>query len=424
MSNSSKAQYQARIADKELQRKLASASTVLIEGPRACGKTATASQVAKSSVFFDIDDSARQACLTDPTLVLNGDTPRLFDEWQLVPNLWNHVRRASDDRQRKGNFVLTGSAIPADDLTRHTGAGRISRLRMRTMSLYEREISNGEVSLGGLLSGETVSAPNTTISIRDIIELLCRGGWPGTLMDSLTDAMDYVKDYIAEIGRTDLEFELNVRHDPIRLNRLLLALARNVATEVSLTKLATEVAGTKHGITTRTVSSYLTSLERLFVVEELPPFSPHLRSRSRLRKAPKQHFTDPSIAVAILRSSPEMLLKDFNYLGFLFESFVIHELRVYASFHDADLSHYRDNTGLEIDAVMVTSTGNWIPVEIKLGSDESTIEQAASNLLKFIKKVDLERMGRPSNLLIVTGSGYAYQRKDGITVAPISSLGP
>ena len=424
MANQIVGTYLPRLADKELERKLASASTVVIEGPKASGKTATASQIAKSSVFFDIDDSARQACLIDPTLVLDGDTPRLFDEWQLVPNLWNHVRRASDDRRQKGNFILTGSATPADDLTRHSGAGRISRLRMRTMSLYERGFSTGEVSLKELLERKQVSAPNAETTIRDIVDILCRGGWPGILEENLTNAMTFVKEYIAEISRTDLENELGVRHDPIRLNRLMQSLARNISTEVSLKTLASDISRTTNGIQTRTVSSYLSSLERLFVIEELPPFSPHLRSRARLRRTPKQHFTDPSIAVAALRSSPDQLLKDVKYLGLLFESLVVHELRVYGALYDSALSHYRDNTGLEIDAVIQTASGDWIPVEVKLGNDGSTIDEAARNLHRFIEKVDLDRMGPPANLLIVTGTGYAYQREDGVTVAPISTIGP
>lgn len=416
--------YVPRLVDKELERKLASASTVLIEGPRASGKTATANQIAKSAVYFDIDDSARQACMIDPTLVLDGETPRLFDEWQIVPNLWNHVRRASDDRRRKGNFILTASATPADDLTRHSGVGRMSRLRMRTMSLYELGFSSGEVSLKALIEGKRVSAPSATTTIREIVDFLCRGGWPGTLEENLTNAMTFVSDYIAEITRTDLEDQLGVRHDPTRLARLMRTLARNVSTEVSLTALASDISGASNGTQPRTVSSYLESLERLFVIEDLPPFSPHLRSRARRRKAPKRHFTDPSIAVAALRSNPAQLLRDLSYLGLLFKSLVIHELRVYGSLCDAALSHYRDNTGLEIDAVIQAASGGWIPVEVKLGNEESTIDEAARSLHKFVDKVDLDRMGSPSNLLILTHTGFAYQRKDGVTVAPIVSLGP
>lgn len=418
------ASYTPRIADQELKSKLASASTVVIEGPRGCGKTATASQVANSAVFFDTDTDARQACDLDPNLVLEGETPRLFDEWQLAPNIWNHVRHASDARQRKGNFILTGSATPADDLTRHSGAGRISRLQMRSMSLFELGLSSGSVSLEDLLASARVSASRPNASIADLVEYICRGGWPAIQNESLSNAMRFVRDYVAEIVRTDIENMIGVRHDPTKLMRVMQSVARNISTEVSLASLARDTDEDNDDLQNKTVTNYLSSLARLFVIEELRPFSPHLRSRARLRKTPKQHFTDPSIAVAALRTNPDQLLKDLNYLGLLFESLIVHELRVYASLHDAALSHYRDNTGLEIDIVIQTVSGSWIPVEVKLGSGDSTIDAAAANLRKFVDKVDIDRMGQPANLLVVTGTGYAYQRHDGVTVVPITSLGP
>ena len=416
--------YRPRLADIELKDKLTSASTVLIEGPRGCGKTATASQFANSEVFFDTDINARRACSIDPNMVLEGETPRLFDEWQLVPNLWNHVRRASDARIQKGNFILTGSAVPTDDLTRHSGAGRISRLQMRTMSMLELGLSSAKVSLSDLLANKRISAPRPSAKLQDLVEYMCRGGWPGTLDDNLNAAMRFVTDYIAEICRTDVENMVGVRHDPDQFMRVLQALARNISTEVSLATLAKDLELSNNGLQPRTVANYLTSLARLFVIEDLPPFSPHLRSRARLRKAPKRHFTDPSIAVAVLQSNPDQLFKDLGYLGFLFESFVVHELRVYAALLGAYLSHYRDSTGLEIDIVIQTASGSWIPCEVKLGNEESVIDAAAASLLKFVDKIDQNRMGKPSNLLIVTSSGYAYQRRDGVTVVPITSLGP
>lgn len=416
--------YRPRLADTELSNKLASASTVLIEGPRACGKTATASQIANSAVFFDTDINARKACSIDPNLVLEGETPRLFDEWQIVPNLWNHVRRASDTRRQKGNFILTGSAVPTDDLTRHSGAGRISRLQMRTMSMLELELSTGNVSLHDLLTKKKISALRANTTLPDLVEYMCRGGWPGMIDENLNTAMSFVRGYVEEISRTDVETMIGVRHDPNQLMRVIQSLARNISTDVTLATLARDIELSNNGLQTRTVANYLSTLARLFVIEDLPPFSPHLRSRARLRKAAKRHFTDPSIAVAVLRSNPDQLLKDVSYLGLLFESFVVHELRVYASVLDANLSHYRDSTGLEIDIVIQTASGSWIPVEVKLGNEESTIDRAATNLLKFVDKVDIDRMGEPSNLLVVTSAGYAYQRQDGVTVAPLTSLGP
>ena len=418
------ASYTPRIADQELKRKLASASTVVIEGPKGCGKTSTASQVAKTAVFFDRDANARRICDLDPNLLLEGETPRLFDEWQLAPNLWNHVRHASDARQSKGNFILTGSATPADDLTRHSGAGRISRLQMRTMSLFELGLSSGDVSLEDLLASAKVSAPRPDAKISDVVEYLCRGGWPAMQKVDLGNAMSYVRDYVAEIVRTDVENMTGVRHDPTRLMRVMQSVSRNISTEVNQTSLARDTGEADGDLQNKTVANYLSSLARLYVIEELRPFLPHLRSRARLRKTPKQHFTDPSIAVAALRTNPDQLLHDLNYLGLLFESLIVHELRVYASLHDAELRHYRDNTGLEIDIVIQTVSGAWIPVEVKLGSGEATIDAAAANLLKFVDKVDVDRMGQPANLLVVTGTGYSYQREDGVTVVPITSLGP
>ena len=418
------ASYRPRLADRELLERLAAASAVLIEGPKACGKTATARRIARSEVFLDIDHNARQAAAIDPDMILAGDAPRLLDEWQFVPEIWNHVRRAADLQPGKGKFILTGSAAPTDDLMRHSGAGRIARLRMRTLSLFEQGHASGDVSLGALLSGAPEAAADPGLTIPDIVELICRGGWPGTLDNSLDQAMRFVRDYIDELRRTDVERTVGVRHNPNRVLRLMQSLARNTATEVRLTTLAKDVAGSGEIVQERTISDYMDALRRLFVIEELPPFLPHLRSRARLRQAAKQHFSDPSIAVAATRANPQQLRSDFNYLGLLFESLVVRDLRVHAAIHDAELSHYRDNTGLEVDAIIQTAAGVWLPVEVKLGSTAAIIDEAAASLLKFKDRVDASRMGEPPSLLVVTATGYAYRRPDGVTVAPIGALGP
>ncbi len=416
--------YVPRLVDQELSDRLQSSSAVLVEGPRACGKTSTATQQAQSRVYLDIDTNARLALSIDPTLVLQGETPRLIDEWQIVPEIWDHIRRASDQRQSKGNFILTGSAVPADDIVRHSGAGRVSRLQMRTMSLFEQSHSNGAVKLSELLEGRRVSAPDSGLELHDIIELICRGGWPATLRDDLGNAIQFVRDYIDEISRTDIHSVNGVRHDPIRVLRLLQSLARNTTTVVSTATLTRDVAEVANSTTDRTVAAYLDALRRLFVVEELRSFVPHLRSRSRLRNTPKQHFTDPSIAVAALRANPRQLLADLSFLGLLFESIVVRDLRCYARGLDADLCHYRDNTGLEVDAIVQSANGTWIPIEVKLGNSESVIDEASTTLLKFKERVDLEKMGEPANLVVVTSSGYAYRRDDGVSVVPIGALGP
>ena len=420
--------YRPRLADRELEDCLAAAGAVLIEGAKGCGKTATARRAARSEVFLDADPSAARAMAVDPRIVLAGETPRLLDEWQAFPDLWNYVRRAVDLQSGKGRFILTGSAVPPDDVMRHSGAGRITRLRMHTMSLFEQGRANGAVSLGGLLSGvDQPSAPDPGLALSDLVEAICRGGWPGTLDDGLRQAMRFVRGYVDEVRRTDVERTVQVRHAPNRVLRLLQSLARNTATTASLATLATlatlaaDVAGRNEVIQPRTIGDYLDALRRLFVVEALPPFAAHLRSRARLRQADKQHFSDPSIGVAALRSSPERLLAD---LGFLFESLVVRDLRAYAAVHDAGLRHYRDSNGLEVDIIVETTAGIWLPVEVKLGSTPVIVDEAAASLLRFRDIVDSGKMGDAPNLLVVTGMGYAYRRPDGVTVAPIGALGP
>ena len=417
--------YRPRLADGELGDRLAAAGAVLIEGAKGCGKTATARRAARSEVFLDADPRVAPAMAVDPRILLAGETPRLLDEWQAFPDLWNYVRRAVDLQSGKGRFILTGSAVPADDVMRHSGAGRITRLRMHTMSLFEQGRANGSVSLGGLLSGvEQPSAPDPGLVLSDLAEAICRGGWPGTLEDDLPQAMRFVRAYVDEVRRTDVQRTVHVRHDPNRVRRLLQSLARNTATTASLTTLAADVAGRNEVVQPRTIGDYLDALHRLFVVESLPPFAAHLRSRARLRQANKHHFSDPSIGVAALRSSPERLLADLAFLGFLFESLVARDLRAYAAVHDADLRHYRDSNGLEVDIIVETAAGVWLPVEVKLGSTPAIVDEAAATLLRFRDTVDARSMGEAPNLLVVTGMGYAYRRPDGVTVAPIGTLGP
>ena len=412
--------YRRRVVDSELQDQLKSAAVVLIEGPKACGKTVTARRAAASEVFLDADPRALEAARTDPWLVLEGARPRLLDEWQVAPELWNPVRRSADLSGHKGLFLLTGSAVPPDDVTRHTGAGRLARVRMRPMSLFELGLSGGEISLGALLAGQPVSAPAMTTTIRELAEVICRGGWPGTIEADLPEARRYVRNYLNEIRRADLNRVSQRKRDPNRTLRLLRSLARNIATPVTLKTLAADVGD---GITPRTAGEYLDDLARLFVIDDLPPFAPHLRSRSRLRRTPKRYLTDPSLATAALDASPEDLLRDLPYLGFLFEAMVVRDLHVYAQAHDAELSHYRDNTGLEVDAVVETAKGGWMPIEIKLGGT-ANVERAALSLLRLRQRVDVARIGEPVKMVVVTGTGYAYERTDGVTVVPVGALRP
>ena len=315
----------------------------------------------------------------------------------------------------RGHFILTGSAVPPDDITRHTGAGRISRLRLRPMSLRELGRSTGEVSLARMLAGGPAPSVEARMSVEEIAELVCVGGWPGHLGTSEEDpprspedAMEENRDYLGEIRRTDIRRVDGAGRDPVRVGRFLQSLGRNVATCTSLTTLATDLDGGNRNIDLHTARSYMTALERLMIVENQPPWEPHLRSRSRLRRAAKLHFVDPSLAVAALSATPEHLLRDFEWFGLLFESMVVRDLRIYAQAAGATVHHYRDNTGLEVDAVVDAGPGRWAAFEIKLGTGR--IDQAARALLKFAGRVDTERCGEPAALGVIVGGGYGYAR--------------
>ena len=415
--------YTRRVADEELKQCLAAAGAVLIEGPRACGKTATAHQMAASEVFLDVDQVAQDMIAVNPRLVLEGATPRLIDEWQTAPVIWNHVRRVVDVRPGKGHFILTGSAVPPDDSTRHTGAGRIVRLRLRPMSLFELGHSTDRVSLKDVLEGTPVESPSTNLSVQDLADLVCVGGWPGHLHSSPEEAIRVNRSYVDDICRADLQRVDGVRRDPARVRRFLQSLARNVATLASVATIARDVSGADpDSMTGHTARAYLTSLERLMVVEDQPPWAPHLRSRSRLQVSPKRHFVDPSIAMAALDAGPDSLLRDFAWFGLLFESMVIRDLRVYAQAKGARVYHYRDNTGLEVDAIVDAGPGRWAAFEIKLGL--SRIDDAARSLLKFKDRVDTSRCGEPAALGVIVERGYGYVRPDGVSVIPLGALGP
>jgi uncharacterized protein len=416
--------YQSRVADDELQKRLQSAGAVLIEGPKACGKTETARQLAASEVLLDVDQNARAAVALNPALILDGETPRLIDEWQIEPAIWNQVRRAVDDRgDEPGQFILAGSAVPADEITRHSGAGRISRLRMRPMSLFEAGLSSGEISLQALLKGSVAEAGESKPGIDDLAAEIARGGWPGFRTRPLESAMEAVTDYLGEVGRTDISQVDGVRRDPRRVERLLRSLARNVATTTSVSTLARDTAGgNEEPLKDHTVAEYLSSLERLFVVENQPPWEAHLRSRRRLRQAPNRHFVDPSLAVAALQADPAALMRDLNLLGFLFESLVVRDLRIYAQTIRGDVKHYRDSTDLEVDAIVESAEG-WAAVEVKLGGSEA-IEDAARSLLKFAQAVDTGKSGDPRFLAVVVATGYGYARPDGVQVIPVTHLAP
>lgn len=414
--------YTPRLGDQELADRLAVSGAVLIEGPRACGKTETARQQAASEVLLDTDENARQAMAVEPDLVLAGATPRLIDEWQVEPAIWNHVRRTVDARRTRGQFILTGSAVPADDVTRHTGAGRISRLRLRPMSSFEMGQSTGEVSLTRLLSADFEGCAAQNVRVAELASRIARGGWPGDMDLDEGACLTARMDYLDEIRRSDLPRIDGVSRDPDNVGRVLQSLARNVSTPVTIRTIAADAGGDAGPLDPDTVSSYLAALRRLMVYEEQRAWSARLRSRSLLRKSPKRHFVDPSLAVAAIGATPERLIGDLKFLGFLFESMVYRDLAIYSRPSDAEVFHYRDNTNLEVDAIVQKRQGDWCAFEVKLGVGQ--VDAAAAALLKFRDRIDAGAVGEPKLLAVIVSTGYGYLRSDGVAVIPIGSLGP
>lgn len=417
--------YLPRVLDSVLQERLRSSGAVLVEGPKACGKTFTAEQVAASSVYLDVDEHALAALQVDPSLVLNGDAPQLVDEWQLdATRVWNHVRSEVNRRRAPGQFVLTGSSVPDDDVRRHTGAGRFARLRMRPMSLFESGASTGQMSLSALLRGERPAAGPSTLAVADVAELIVRGGWPMNLDLSVAAAARANTDYLRNIAEVDVSRVEHTRRDPATAHRVLRALARNTAMEQKLARVAAEVSGdgAEGALARSTLYDYLPALQRLMVVEEQPAWSTHLRSRATLRRAARTHFVDPSLAAAALGAGPERLLSDLTTLGLLFESLVVRDCRVYGDPLDADVHHYRDSDDREVDVVVAARDGSWAAFEVKLGGGQ--VDQAAAHLLDFARKVDTDRVGEPAALGVITSTGFGYTRDDGVVVVPIGHLGP
>ena len=415
--------YLPRTVDLEIRELLGATGCVVIEGVRGCGKTTTAREFAASEVLLDVDEDARYLAEADPAEVLKGPAPRLIDEWQLVPRVWNHVRRAVDDRREPGQFILTGSAIPADDATRHTGMRRIVRLGLRPMSLHETGRSSGAISLNHMLAGHPPKAGEHAMSIGEVSELICRGGWPESVGWPLSRALRANRAQVDEVARVDIRGVDGVRRDPQRVRLLMRSLARNVGTAVATSRLAADVGGRDNGgINPHTAADYLNALASTMIVEDQPAWATHLRSRAILRKRPVRHFVDPSLAVAALGAGPNRLLKDFRFFGLLFESMVVRDLRVYAQAADAEVFHYRENGRLEVDAVVQARDGRWAAFEVKLGP--KMIEEGARNLLRLADRVDQRRVGPPQALGVIVASGYGYIRPDGVGIVPIGALGP
>ena len=420
--------YLARVVEDELAAALEASPAVLIEGPRACGKTWTGRRCAASEALLDDAAAARLAANVDPAALLEGATPRLLDEWQIAPDIWNPMRRACDDRGVPGQFILTGSADPPDDITRHSGAGRVLRVRMRPMSLYESGESNGSVSLRGLFSPESVRVEDPGPRTDDVIRAACRGGWPAlvrTRADGAT-ALRVVSGYLDEISRTDIALVDGTRRDPVNVRRLLSSLGRNIASEASYATLAADTAGDTVGqnpVNRRTVADYMNALARLFVTEDVPAWKPAIRSRAQLRSAPKRHMADPSLAAAALGVSGEAVLAELVYAGQIFEALAVRDLRVYAQAAGGDVFHYRDSDGLEVDAIVRLADGQWLAAEVKLGG-QAAIESAVASLRRFAHKIDPTATQAPKRLIVLTASGYGYEHPEGVGIVPITALGP
>jgi len=415
--------YLTRTSDKEIQSALQSSGAILIEGAKWCGKTSSASKVAQSVLYMqDPDKMASYMAMADtkPSLLLKGEIPRLVDEWQMSPILWDAVRFEVDKRNEPGQFILTGSAVPLDNVTAHTGTGRISRILMRPMSLFESLESNGLVSLHALFNGSQEEGCASDLSIEKIAFALCRGGWPASVQRDQAPALRMARDYVEAVINYDVSRVDNIEKNPERVRLLLRSLARNVATLATLQTIKDDIEATDITVSEKTIALYINALRRIFVIEDLPAWSPSLRSRTAIRTSPKRHFVDPSIATAVLRMNPEGVLNDFKTFGFLFESLCTRDVRIYSQAIDGDVFHYRDKSGLESDLIIKLRDGRWAAVEVKLGNKQ--VEEAAQNLLTLKSKIDAEKMGEPSFLMVLTGGQYAYRRNDGVWIVPIACL--
>lgn len=419
-------EYRKRIADDILARKLEGKGAVLIEGPKWCGKTTTAEQIAASILYMDDPEKKEQNISMselNPKRLLKGETPRLIDEWQLAPKLWDAIRFEVDHRRELGQFLLTGSAVPIDtkEIT-HSGTGRFTWLTMRPMSLYESGDSTGDVSLKDLFEENTVDG-ESDMTIDRLAFLACRGGWPQAIDMSDDIALDQARDYYDAVVRSDINRADNIQKNAEKVRRLMRSYARNQGSQVPNTVLARDVsANDEESMSQETVAAYLNALRKIFVVEDMPAWNPNLRSKTAIRSSDTRYYVDPSIAAAALGIGPNDLINDLNTFGFIFETLCIRDLRVFADALDGQVYHYRDKDGQECDAVIHLRNGQYGLIEIKLGGDK-LIEEGAQSLKKMESKIDTDKMKAPSFLMVLTGvGGYAYRRKDGVCVVPIGCL--
>ncbi len=421
------AKYKQRIADILLKRKVRGKGAVLIEGPKWCGKTTTAKQLAKS--VLDLGDASMlkqstQMIEINPKFLLEGMTPRLVDEWQALPPIWDSIRSEVDKRGKPSQFILTGSSVlPDAGETIHSGTGRFAYIMMRPMSLFESGESSGAISLKDLFDGKTPEIQQSTLNIDDIAYLICRGGWPWATLVSKDVALDQAYDYVDSVTKRDIQRVDNVKRSPERARLLLRSYARNISQQVSYATIRKDMlANDASTLDEDTVADYIKAMKKLFVIEDLAAWNPNLRSKAAIRASDTRHFVDPSIGIAALGIGPKDLINDLDTFGLFFEDMAVRDLRVYAEALDGELYHYRDSNGLECDTVLHRRDGSYALLEVKLGGEDH-INAAASSMIELAENIDTDKMPAPSFMAVITGVGkYAYRRQDGVYVIPIGCL--
>lgn len=421
-------EYRKRLADEVLKDKLEASGAVLVEGAKWCGKTTTSKQIAKSVLYMQEPAQKKQNLLmadTNPSLLLQGNTPRLIDEWQLAPKLWDAVRFEVDQRDDFGQFILTGSAIPPDTSEiSHSGTGRISRMLMRPMSLFESGESSGSVSLEGLFNTDYEVSASVESDIEKLAFLICRGGWPKAVGKSIKVALQQAVDYYDAVVNSDISRVDGKERNPERAKLLMRSYSRNIGSQAKFEEIRQDILGNDvDSFSIDTLYDYLNALKKIFVIEDAPAWNPNLRSKTAIRNTDTRYYVDPSIATASMGLGPKDLINDLNTMGLFFENLCVRDLRIYAQSIGGEIYHYRDKSGLECDAVVHLRNGSYGLVEIKLGGDK-LIEEGCATLNKFEKIIDTTKMKSPSFKMILTGVGnYAFKRPDGILVVPVRSLG-
>jgi predicted AAA+ superfamily ATPase len=418
--------YIKRISDGLIENALSRTGGVLVAGAKAVGKTYSSLNFSKSSVNLETKENLQDIIAVDKKLLLNGQTPHLIDEWQVVPELWNIIRHEIDRRNKKGQFILTGSSIPSDMAKFHSAAGRISKIIMRPFSFLELGLSKNQISLAGVLEKEEINFENieyTEMDVDNVLEKIIIGGWPNNIGITMENAIKNNRDYVDAISDIDIFKFGNKKRDPIRVSRLLESYSKNIATSAKITNITKDVTEnySDMSLTEETVSNYISDLERLMVIENLPAWNTHIRSSAKLRTSPKRHFVDPSLAVAKLGLSKDNLIEDLNYTGFLFESQVLMNIRIYAQNIDAKVYYYLDSFDDEVDIIVEKQNGDFAAFEVKLGA--GAVPSASEGLLKFKKKLFPEKLKHLQSLNIITGTGIPFKTKDDINVIPLGVLG-